>query len=147
MVSFEGKALEEQTTAGTGDRVEATMADICAITHFRPGTAVALRTALNGSLSLNAPTLAYDGRTIGEAVASDEPHPVEILISQEANEEVRSVLDVLSARSRHIIEGRFGFRGNVQTLEQLGRRFNVTCERKLRRTLTQRQKNEAALAA
>lgn len=67
------------------------------------------------------------------------------------------MLDVLSARSRHIIEGRFGFRGNVQTLEQLGRRFNVTRERirqlefiairKLRRTMTQRQKNEAALAA
>ncbi len=58
------------------------------------------------------------------------PHPSEYTWQEALREQIRNALAVLTDREREVIELRFGLLdGKVYTLEEVGRRFNVTRER------------------
>ncbi|NPA26187.1 MAG: sigma-70 family RNA polymerase sigma factor [Chloroflexi bacterium] len=58
------------------------------------------------------------------------PKPSEYTWQETMREQIRNALAVLSEREREVIELRFGLRdGRVYTLEEVGRKFNVTRER------------------
>ncbi len=58
------------------------------------------------------------------------PNPTEYTWKEALREQIRNALAVLSEREREVIELRFGLRdGRVYTLEEVGRKFNVTRER------------------
>ena len=57
------------------------------------------------------------------------PDPAALAEASAVSEAIDAVLATLDARARAVIELRFGFVGPPLTLEQVGRRFNVTRER------------------
>ncbi len=58
------------------------------------------------------------------------PHPSEYTWQEALREQIRNALAVLTDREREVIELRFGLLdGKVYTLEEVGRKFNVTRER------------------
>ncbi len=92
--------------------------------------AEAMRFAL-GPLSLSEP-LGGDAETeLGDLVGDQSaPSPLEAAVLALLPLEVASLLDALNDRERMIISLRFGLEcGEPQTLEQVGRRFNLTRER------------------
>ncbi|MBI2888274.1 MAG: sigma-70 family RNA polymerase sigma factor [Chloroflexi bacterium] len=58
------------------------------------------------------------------------PSPLDLITAQEAREEARRGLSILTPRERGILELRFGFAENrPRTLEEIGREFGITRER------------------
>lgn len=97
-----------------------------------------------------------DSATFGEIVGDENaPSPFEYLREKNLNLDLHSMVDSLDKREADIIRMRFGLDGHGElTLEEVGRRFNVTRERirqleyialgKMRRAIA---KNEAVRTA
>lgn len=77
--------------------------------------------------------------TVGDGVDTEIEHfiedknalnPMDVTGTAILKDKIREVLDSLSQREREVLEQRFGLAdGNVRTLEEVGRQFNVTRER------------------
>jgi RNA polymerase primary sigma factor len=80
--------------------------------------------------SLEAP-VGSEGQTLGDFIADDEPvSPLEVVHEQELVRIIREGLAVLTPREESIIKSRFGLDGHTpETLENIGRRLNVSKER------------------
>ncbi len=104
------------------------------------------------TISLDAPAIEGElGLPMHERLDDgDAPSPLESLSDSNMLTQIGSLLEVLDERERHIIELRFGLRGEApQTLEQVGELYGVTRERirqlqkvavkKMRRKLRQRE--------
>jgi len=85
----------------------------------------------NLTTSLDAPVHDDDSASLGELLPSDDTvDPVQTIASSDRRELVRRMLGGLPAREAHILELRFGLNnGEEHTLEQIGRRYNLTRER------------------
>jgi RNA polymerase primary sigma factor len=96
--------------------------------------------------SLNKP-LSEDGAEFGDILEDDHiVRPEDAAASALRNEMLAKCLDALGDRSRRVLELRYGLNDQEpQTLEQIGRLFNVTRER-VRQIETQSLKQLAALA-
>jgi RNA polymerase primary sigma factor len=108
-----------------------------------------LISASNRPASLDAPISDDDLTELGESIADEAMEtPFESLREKDLHEKIGGLLDVLNDREKKIISERFGFHGGRRkTLEELGRKLNISRERirqleqialsKLRRVLSQ----------
>lgn len=80
--------------------------------------------------SLDAP-IGEDGGELGDLVSDDKGQlPYDKINDEQLRQEVEELLDKLSRRERDILKYRYGLRGaKVETLEMVGKRFNITRER------------------
>ena len=125
--------------------------------NMAPGKIAQLRTAAIRPASLDAP-VGEDGdsATFGEIVGDDSAiNPYDNLRDKNMNTDLHDMVDSLDKREAEIIRLRFGLDGRSElTLEEVGRKFNVTRERirqleyialgKMRRAMA---KNEAVRTA
>ena len=91
-----------------------------------------LRTAAIRPASLDAPVGdTVDSDTLGDLVEDDHVHnPYEELEEKTVNKMLRQLMDTLSSREAEILKFRFGLGGgDIKTLEEVGKRFDVTRER------------------
>ena len=81
--------------------------------------------------SLDAPIGDEEGGTFSEIIGDDRvKSPFEEIHDRQLLEEVERLLDRLDRREREILKYRYGLRAApVETLEDVGRRFNITRER------------------
>ena len=80
----------------------------------------------------NAPALTEDGEgDFGDTIEDkSSPRPTDGVNRELLSEQIRRVLSELPVREREVLILRYGLNdGRVHTLEELGRRFNVTRER------------------
>jgi len=107
--------------------------------------------------SLDAPLSdESDSTSLGEVVGDENAaSPDEMLREKDRSSGLRSVVDSLDARESEIIRLRFGLAGqNEMTLEEVGKKFNVTRERirqieqlalmKMRRLLAEQESQRTA---
>jgi len=84
-------------------------------------------------VSLDAPVKDTDGSTLLDIIQHREnstPEPDEGLATVSLNEEIRAILDTLTEREKEIIKLYFGIDNEAAfTLDEIGRRFNITRER------------------
>lgn len=80
--------------------------------------------------SLDAP-IGEDGGELGDLVGDDKGQlPYDKINDEQLRQEVEELLDKLGRRERDILKYRYGLRGaKVETLEMVGKRFNITRER------------------
>jgi len=86
----------------------------------------------NSHVSLDAPLKDTDGSTLMDVIQHGEfvGSPDEELHAVSLNQEIRRVLDMLTERERDIIKLYFGIDCEAAfTLDEIGRRFNITRER------------------
>lgn len=81
--------------------------------------------------SLDAPIGDDEGATFSEIIGDERAKtPFDEINDRQLLEEVERLLDRLDRREREILKYRYGLRGApVETLEEVGRRFNITRER------------------
>lgn len=81
--------------------------------------------------SLDAPIGDDEGATFSEIIGDERVKtPFDEINDRQLLEEVERLLDRLDRRERDILKYRYGLRGaKVETLEEVGRRFNITRER------------------
>ena len=85
---------------------------------------------VSASVSLNRTVGADDGRELGDLFADCEaPDPFDEAEQSLRSEAVRKALDALPERDRRILEARFGFHGEPQTLDAVGVELDLTRER------------------
>ncbi len=85
--------------------------------------------AADASISLNQPVGDGDGE-LGDLFSSQEdPDPTEATDDVLRRAEVQRALAELSERERRVISLRFGFEGDVRSLEAIGRELGVSRER------------------
>jgi RNA polymerase primary sigma factor len=111
-----------------------------------------LKTVSIRPASLDAPIGDDDSSEFGEIVGDEDAQtPFELLRDKNMRDELSELLEVLDDREREIIFRRFGLDGGKpKTLEEVGKKFEVTRERirqlqnialaKLRRALAKREK-------
>jgi RNA polymerase primary sigma factor len=86
--------------------------------------------ASRSTVSLDRPVGDGDAQVMDFIADRDAPDPADLPVSDQLKARVAEVLDTLSEREREILSLRFGFGdGYTYTLEEVGRRFNVTRER------------------
>ncbi len=111
-----------------------------------------LKTVAIRPASLDAPISDDDSTEFSEIVGDDDAHtPFELLSEKNMLSEVDDLLEVLDDREKKIIFARFGLDGGrPKTLEEVGKKFNVTRERirqlqnialtKLRKALSKKER-------
>jgi RNA polymerase primary sigma factor len=81
--------------------------------------------------SLDAPIGEDGGGELGDIIGDDKGQlPYDKINDEQLRDEVEGLLDKLSHRERDILKYRYGLRGvKMETLEVVGKRFNITRER------------------
>ena len=81
--------------------------------------------------SLDAPIGDDGGGDLGDLIGDDKGQlPYDKINDEQLREEVEDLLDKLNRREREILKYRYGLRGvKVETLERVGKRFDITRER------------------
>ncbi len=81
--------------------------------------------------SLDAPIGEDGGADFGDIIGDERSRtPYDEINDRQLREEVVELLDKLNRREREILKYRYGLRGvKVETLEDVGKRFNITRER------------------
>ena len=84
--------------------------------------------------SLSAPIVNNDGdddTCIEEFVSSESPSPEELYENNSTHELIEEILDkILNKKEAEIIRCRFGFNsGHIETLQEIGQKYNLTKER------------------
>jgi RNA polymerase primary sigma factor len=86
--------------------------------------------AATASVSLNQKVGAEDTGELGDLFADREaPDPFDEAERSLRSQSIRNALDVLPGRERRILELRFGFEGEPQTLDAIGLELDLTRER------------------
>lgn len=68
--------------------------------------------------------------TLEDTIASDDPSPLDVLISKDKGDRLLAILDKLSPRESRCIQMYFGLNGYTpHTLEKIGNEYGVTRER------------------
>jgi len=96
-----------------------------------PATISHWKTVALRPTSLDAPIGDEDSAEFGEIIGDDRAQtPYEDLNSRQLREEMEGLLDRLDRREREILKYRYGLKSaKVETLEVVGKRFNITRER------------------
>ena len=115
------------TTLGRDPSVEE-IADLAGIT---PEKVEALKHSTRAPISLEKPIGDDEGSEFGQLIADERSEsPYELAAIAIAKTALYDALDGLSYRERRVIELRYGLDGqHPSTLDEVGRRFNVTRER------------------
>ena len=89
-----------------------------------------VRSAARAVTSLERPVGDGDGAAFGDLIAADQVEPEEEIHLSLREERVRTVLDRLPERERHVLELRYGIHGDEpKSLDEIGRRLGLTRER------------------
>ena len=101
------------------------------VAGIAPEEVEAIKHASRAPISLEKPIGDEDGSEFGELIADERSEsPYELAEAALAETALRGALECLSYRERRVLELRYGLGGQVPcTLEEVGRRFNVTRER------------------
>jgi len=110
---------------------EPTIAEIATELEVDPDRVSELRRIAQDPVSLETPLGEEDDSTLGDFVQDPEAAvPVEAAAFKLLQEYVAHALEELNERERQVIVMRFGLEdGQVRTLEEVGKHFNVTRER------------------
>jgi RNA polymerase primary sigma factor len=110
---------------------EPTIEEIAADLELEPAKVTELRRIAQDPLSLETPLGEEEDSTLGDFVPDpDAEAPVTAASFRLLQDYLRVVLEELSDREREVLIMRFGLRdGNIKTLEEVGKHFNVTRER------------------
>jgi RNA polymerase primary sigma factor len=105
--------------------------EIAAVTGVEPDEVDAVRRSARAPISLEKPVGDEEGAEFGQFIADDQAEsPYDRAVEVLANEALRNALEKLGYRERRVLELRYGLGGGRQyTLDEVGRRFNVTRER------------------
>jgi RNA polymerase primary sigma factor len=115
----------------TGLGREPTVEEIAEVTGIEPEEVESIRRSAQAPISLEAPVGDEEQSEFGQLIADEKAEsPYDRAVETLTNEALRDALENLSYRERRVLELRYGF-GNQrpQTLEEVGRAFNVTRER------------------
>ncbi len=115
----------------TGLGREPTVEEIAEVTGIEPEELESIRRSAQAPISLEAPVGDEEQSEFGQLIADEQAEsPYDRAVETLTNEALRDALENLSYRERRVLELRYGF-GNQrpQTLEEVGRAFNVTRER------------------
>ena len=110
---------------------EPTAEEIAEVTGIEPEEVNSLKHTARAPISLEKPVGDEDESEFGQFIADDQAEsPYERAVEVLTREALREALENLSYRERRILELRYGLGGETpQTLDELGRTFNVTRER------------------
>jgi RNA polymerase primary sigma factor len=115
----------------TGLGREPTAEEIAEVTGIQPEEVESIRRSAQVPISLEKPVGDEEQTEFGQLIADEQAvSPYERAVETLTTEALREALESLSYRERRVIELRFGL-GDQQprTLDEVGRRFNVTRER------------------
>jgi RNA polymerase primary sigma factor len=120
---------ERKLTTGLG-RVP-TADEIAEVTGLKPAEVESIKRAGQAPISLETPVGDDDQLEFGQMIADEQAEsPYDRAVEILTGEAVREALEVLSYRERRVLELRYGLgRAHPQTLDEIGRTFNVTRER------------------
>ncbi len=125
-----------QKLAQAARRLEVELGREATNEELAKATGVAVRhvadalSAATASVSLNQTIGADDGSELGDLFADREaPDPFDQAEQSLRSQAIRKALDVLPGRERRILELRFGFDGEPQTLDAIGVELDLTRER------------------
>jgi len=123
------RRMQHQLTEKLGR--DPTDAELAHELEVAPATISHWKTVALRPTSLDAPIGDENSGEFGEIIGDDKARtPYDEINDRQLREEMENLLDKLDAREREILKYRFGLRGaNVETLETVGKRFNITRER------------------
>ncbi len=104
------------------------LAEACSV---KPAVIGHWKTVAMRPASLDAPIGDDDGAAFAELVGDDRVrNPLEDLSDRQLKEEAETLLERLDSREQAILRYRYGLKGTrVETLESVGKRFDITRER------------------
>jgi RNA polymerase primary sigma factor len=110
---------------------EPTVEEIAEVTGIEPEEVESIKRFAQAPISLEKPVGEEEDSEFGQFIADERAEsPYERAVEILASETLRRVLRNLSYRERRVLELRYGFDGeHPRTLDEIGRRFNVTRER------------------
>jgi RNA polymerase primary sigma factor len=89
-----------------------------------------LQSIIRKSVSLESPAGPSNDSTLVETIEDEKAaQGYELMDCKKRSERLKRCLDALNDTERNIIKARFGFEGDPQTLDTIGRRLGVTRER------------------
>jgi RNA polymerase primary sigma factor len=108
-----------------------TAEEIAEVTGIEPEEVDSIKRSAQAPISLEKPVGYEDESEFGQFIADEHAEsPYERAVEILTNEALRDALENLSYRERRVLELRYGLGGEHPcTLEEVGRRFNVTRER------------------
>ena len=120
---------ERKLTTGLG-RVP-TADEIAEVTGLDPAEVESIKRAGQAPISLATPVGDEDQLEFGQLIADEQAEsPYDRAVEILTGEAVRKALEALAYRERRVLELRYGLGGaHPQTLDEIGRTFNVTRER------------------
>ena len=110
---------------------EPTAEEIAEVTGIEPEEVKSIKHMARAPISLEKPVGDEEESEFGQFIADDQAEsPYERAVEVLTREALREALENLSYRERRILELRYGLGGETpQTLDEVGRTFNVTRER------------------
>ena len=110
---------------------EPTLEEIGEVTRIKPEEVESIMRSAQAPISLEKPVGDEEGFEFGHLIADEQAEsPYDRAVEILTNEALRDVLESLSYRERRVLELRYGLDGERPlTLDQVGRKFNVTRER------------------
>jgi RNA polymerase primary sigma factor len=107
------------------------VAEIADLVGITPEKVEAIKHSTRAPISLEKPVGDEEGSELGELIADQRSEsPYDLAVAAITKTVVYEALDGLSYRERRVIELRYGLDGrHPSTLDEVGRRFNVTRER------------------
>jgi RNA polymerase primary sigma factor len=105
--------------------------EIAEVTGIDPDKIDSIKRSAQAPVSLQTPVGEEEGSEFGQFIVDEQAEsPYERVVEIVTNEALREVLSCLSYRERRVLELRYGLASEYPcTLDQLGRRFNLTRER------------------
>jgi len=85
----------------------------------------------SNEVSLDAPSLEGDGRSLGETMENHaQTSPEQLLKNKDMGHDIKRVLSLLTPREERIVKMYYGLENNDEgTLDSIGRKFNISRER------------------
>jgi RNA polymerase primary sigma factor len=105
--------------------------EIAEVTGIAPDKVDSIKRCAQAPVSLQKPVGEEEGSEFGQLIVDEQAEsPYERVVEIVTNEALRELLSCLSYRERRLLELRYGLASEYpRTLDQLGRRFNLTRER------------------
>jgi RNA polymerase primary sigma factor len=110
---------------------EPTLDEIAEVTRIEPDEVESIKRSAQAPISLEKPVSEEQDSEFGQFIADEQAEsPYDRAAEILTKEALREALENLSYRERRVLELRYGLGGeHPRTLEEIGRRFNVTRER------------------
>jgi RNA polymerase primary sigma factor len=120
---------ERELASGLGR--DPTVEEIAEVTGLEREEVESIRRSAQAPISLETPVGDEEQSELGQLIADEQAEsPYERAVEAVANEALHEALEYLSHRERRVIELRYGLGDqHPQTLDEVGRTFNVTRER------------------